>query len=136
MHAFSIQTILYFSRWRPIWLPYHNNSHISAHKHDRKPNLVSTTMYSWNRNPLLAFSILTILYFSRWQPIWPPYHNNSHFSAHKYDREINLVSITMYSWNRNPLLAFSILATIYFPRWWPIWPGASTQGEWKQLLPS
>ena len=118
----SILTILYFSRWRPIWQLNHNNSHISAHKHDRETNLVSTTMYSWTRNTLVVLSILTILYFSRWRPIWQLNHNNSHISAHKHDRETNLVSITMYSWTRNPLLAFSILATICFPRWRPIWP--------------
>ena len=122
MHTFSIQTILYFPRWRPIWPPNHNNSHISAHKHAREPNLVSTTMYSWTRNPLLAFSISTTIWFPRWRPIWPPNHNNSHISAHRHAREPNLVSTTMYSWTRNPLLAFSISTTILFPRWRPIWP--------------
>ena len=120
--AFSILATICFPRWRPIWLPNHNNSHISAHKHDRETNLVSITVSSWTRNPFLALLILTILYFSRWRPIWPPNHNNSHISAHEHDRETNLVSITMYSWTRNPLLAFSILATICFPRWRPIWP--------------
>ena len=111
-----------FPRWRPIRPPNHNNSHISAHKHDRETHLVSITLYSWTRNPLLAFSILATICFPRWQPIWPPNHNNSHISAHKHDRETHLVSITLYSWTRNPLLAFSILATICFPRWRPLWP--------------
>ena len=118
----SILIILYFPRWRPIWPPNHNNSHISAHKHDRETNLVLITMNSWARNTLVALSILTILYFSRWQPIWPPNHNESNISTHKHDRETNLVLITMNSWARNTLVALSILTLLYFPRWRPYWP--------------
>ena len=120
--ALSILKILYFPRWRPIWPQNHNNSHISAHKHDRETILVPITMNSWARNTLVTFSILTILYFPRWRPIWPPNHNNSHISAHKHDRETILLSITMNSWARNTLVALSILKILYFPRWRPIWP--------------
>ena len=34
--AFLILTTISFPRWRPIWPPNHNNSHISAHKHDKQ----------------------------------------------------------------------------------------------------
>ena len=112
--TFLISTTIFFPRWRPIWPPNHNNSHISAHKHDRKTNLVSIAMYSWTRNPLLTFSILATICFPRWRPIWPPNHNNSHISAHKHERETNLVSITIFSWTRNPFLALLILTILYF----------------------
>ena len=36
---------------------------------------------------MVAFSILTILYFSRWRPIWPPNQTKSHISAEKPDRQ-------------------------------------------------
>ena len=93
MVAFSTSAEIYFSRWRPIWPPNHTKTYISAHKHDRETNLVSINMYSWTRNALVAFSILTILYFSRWRPIWPPNQTKCHISAEKHDRETNFVSI-------------------------------------------
>ena len=127
--AFLISTTISFPRWRPIW-PNHNNSHISAHKHDRETNFVSITMYSWAGNTLVALSILTKLYFSRWRPIWPPNFNNIHISAHKHDRETNLVSNTMNSWARNTLVALSILTIPYFPRWRPIWPPNHNDSNW------
>ena len=38
---------------------------------------------------MVAFLIrvLTILYFSRWRPIWPPNQTKSHISAEKHDRQ-------------------------------------------------
>ena len=39
MVAFLVSTTISFLRWRPIWPPNHNNSHISAHEHDRETNL-------------------------------------------------------------------------------------------------
>ena len=129
MVASSILTILYFSRWRPIWPPNQTKSHISAEKHDRETNFVSFNMYSWTRNTMVAFSILTILYFSRWRPIWPPNQTKSHISAEKHDRETNFVSFNMYSWTRNTMVAFSILTILYFLRWRPIWPPNQTKSH-------
>ena len=104
MVASSILTILYFSRWRPIWPP----------NQTKRPGI------QW-WNTMVAFSILTILYFSRWRPIWPPNQTKSHISAEKHDRETNFVSINMYSWTRNTMVAFSFLTILYFSRWRPIW---------------
>ena len=129
MVAFSILTILYFSRWRPIWPPNQTKSHISAEKHDRETNFVSINMYSWTRNTMVASSILTIVYFSRWRPIWPPNQTKSHISAEKHDRETNFVSFNMYSWTRNTMVAFSILTIVYFSRWRPIWPPNQTKSH-------
>ena len=97
----SILTILYFSRWRPIWPPNHTKCHISAEKHDRETNFLPIYMYSWTRNAIGAFSILTVLYFSRWRPIWPPNQTKCLISAEKHDRETNFLPIYMYSWTRN-----------------------------------
>ena len=93
MVALSFLIILYFSRWRPIWPPNHTKIYISAHKHDRETNFVSINTYSWTRNAMVAFSILKVLFFSRWRPIWPPNQTKSHISAVKHDRETNFVSI-------------------------------------------
>ena len=102
--AFLISITISFPRWRPIWPPNHNNGHISTNRHDRETNFVSIALNSWAMNTMVTLSILTILYFSRWWPIWPPNRNDSNISTHKHNRETNLVSITMYSWAKNSLL--------------------------------
>ena len=125
--ASSTLASISFPRWRPIWLPNYANVHISAHKYMRDKSRVDYhilyyNIYSWIKIALVTFSTLITRYFSRWRPMWPPNHTNSQISAQKYDRKTNLVLITMYSGTRYPLVAFSTLISISFPRWRPIWP--------------
>ena len=108
----SILTILYFSRWRPIWPPNHTKN-ISAEKHDRETNFVSINMY-WTRNTMVAFSTLAKIYFSRWRPIWPPNHTKSHISAQNHNTNLMLLPILTKIWSGNLMVAFSTLAKIIF----------------------
>ena len=132
MLALSFLIILYFSRWRPIWPPNHTKSHISAQNHDTNLMLLPILTKIWSRNLMVTFSTFAKNFcknFSRWRPIWPPNHTKSYISAHKHDRETNFVSINMYSWTRNTMVAFSILTILYFSRWRPIWPPNQTKSH-------
>ena len=74
-------------------------------------------MYSWTRNPLLAFSILATICFPRWRPIWPPKRLRqvlAYISVTVNNTNLMLLPILTEIWSKNRLVTFLILKELPF----------------------
>ena len=88
------------------------------------------TMFSWTRNPLLAFSMLATVCFPRWRPIWPPNQPRqvlAYISVTVNNSNLMLLLILTKIWSRNRLVTFLISTRTSCSRWQPIWPS-----NWKK----